>query len=164
MADKIYVARETPIVWSDTAGDLVMTLKNLAATTGVRIGAQKDFGAGSTSEWYTWRLTVQFESAPVVGQAIYIYLAWSDGAEEDGQLGAADAAGDTNSLKNMKLIDALIVTSTDAAHDMTASGICRIPTRYVSPCIHNATADNLKNTDDTSEFTLTPIPPEVQTA
>ena len=161
MANKQYIARETPIVWSDTAGDLVCTYNNLAAGA-VRVGARKDFGAGSTSEWYTWRLTVQFETAPVVGETVPIYLSWSDGTEEDGQLGAADAAGDTNSIKNMKLIGILVVTSTDAAHDMTASGICWIPTRYVSPVIHNATADNFKATNDTSEFTLTPVPPESQ--
>lgn len=161
MANKVYAARETPIVWDDSAGDLVMTLNNLAATA-LRLGARKDFGAGSTAEWFTWRLTVQFETAPVVGETVLIYLSWSDGSEEDGQLGVADAAGDANSVKNMKLIGMLVVTSTDAAHDMTASGICRIPTRYVSPCIHNNTADNLKATANTSEFTLTPIPSEVQ--
>ena len=162
MANKVYVARETPIVWTDTAGDLVMTLNNLAAAA-ARIGAQKDFGVGSTSEWYTWRMTVQFETAPVVGEVVYVYLSTSDGGEEDGQEGVADAAiGSLESLRNMKLIGCLVVTSTDAAHDMTASGICRIPTRYVCPVIHNATADNLKATNDLSELTLTPIPPEVQ--
>jgi hypothetical protein len=162
MANKVYVARETAIVWSDTAGDLVMTLNNLAAGAG-RVGAQKDWGAGSTSEWYEWRLTVQFETAPVVGETVDIYLSTSDGTEEDGQEGDADAAlGSTNSLKNMTFIGSGVVTSMDADHDMTASGICRIATRYVSPVIHNNTADNLQATNDTGEFTLTPIPPEVQ--
>lgn len=161
MANLVYAKRETPIVWKDSAGDLVITLNNLAAGA-VRVGAQKDFGAGSTAEWFTWRLTVQFETAPVVGETVPVYLSWSDGAEEDGQLGAADAAGDTNSIKNMKLIGVLVVTSTDADHDMTASGMCRIPTRYVSPCIYNKTADNLAAHNDVSEFTLTPVPPEVQ--
>lgn len=161
MADKIYVARETAVKWTDTAGDEPITLKNLAAGA-VRLGDRYDWGAGSTSEWYEWRCTVQFETAPVVGETIDIFLSTSDGAEEDGQLGVADAAGDTNSIKNMHFIGSVVVTSTDADHDMTASGICRIATRYVSPCIHNNTADNLRNDDDMSEFTLTPIPPEVQ--
>ncbi len=161
MANKDYVARETPVVWSDTAGDLVMTLNNLAADA-VRIGAQKDWGAGSTSEWYEWRLTVQFDTAPVIPESVDIYLATSDGTEEDGQVGVADAAGDTDTLRNLKFIGSLNVTSTDADHDMTASGICRITTRYVSPVIHNDTADNLQATNDTGEFTLTPIPPELQ--
>jgi hypothetical protein len=162
MANKVYVARGTPVVWSDTAGDLVMLLNNLAATTGVRVGAQKDWGAGSTSEWYEWRLTVQFETAPVVGETVNVYLSTSDGTEEDGQVGVADAAGAVNDLPNMNFIGALVVTSTDADHDMTASGICRIATRYVCPVIHNKTADNLQATNDTGEFTLTPIPPELQ--
>lgn len=158
---KQYIARETAIVWSDTAGDLVITINNLAAGA-VQVGARKDWGAGSTSEWYTWRLTVQFETDPVVGETVDIYLSTSDGTEEDGQGGAANAAGDTNMIKNMMLIGVLVVTSTDAAHDMTASGICRIPTRYASPVIYNHAADNLKAVNDTGEFTLTPIPPEMQ--
>jgi len=162
MANKVYIARETATVWSDTAGGKVMTLNNLAAGA-ARIGAQLDLGAGSTSEWYSWRLTVQFETAPVVGETVGIYLSTSDGGEEDGQEGTADAVlGSTNSLKNMHLIGILVVTSTDADHDMTASGICRIPTRYVCPVVFNNTADNLQATNDTGEFTLTPIPPEIQ--
>lgn len=162
MGSKIYVARETAIVWSDTTGDLAITLNNLAAGAG-RVGARKDFGIGSTSEWYEWRLTVQFETAPVVGETVEIYLSTSDGTEEDGQVGTADAALDSsNTLKNLKLIGILVVSSTDADHDMTTSGICRIPTRYVSPIIYNNTADNLQAANDTCEFTLTPIPPEIQ--
>jgi len=163
MANKVYIVRETPIVWSDTAGDLVITINNLAASGACRIGARKDLGAGATSEWYEWRLTVQFETAPVVGETIDIYLSTSDGTEEDGQEGAADAAlGSVNSLRNMQYIGSLVVSSVDASHDMTASGVCRIVTRYVSPVIHNNTVDNLKATNDTGEFTLTPTPPELQ--
>ena len=161
MVSKIYVARETPTVWSDSAGDLVITLNNLAAAA-VRIGAQLDLGAGSTAQDYEWRCTVQFESAPVVGETVNLFLATSDGTEEDGQMGEADAAGTANALKNCNFIGAVVVTSTDASHDMTASGTCRIATRYVSLVVQNATADNLKATNDTSEFTLTPIPPEAQ--
>ena len=161
MPNKVYIARETPTVWSDTTGDLVMLLNNLAAGAG-RVGARKDLGAGSTSEWYTWRLTVQFETAPVVGATIEIYLSTSDGTEEDGQVGTADAAIAANDRKNLLLIGILTVTSVDADHDMTASGICRIPTRYVSPAIWNATADNLQATNNTGEFTLTPTPSEIQ--
>lgn len=162
MANKVYVVRETPIVWTDAGGDLAMTLNNLA-TTAARIGAQKDFGAGSTPEWYEWRMTIQFETAPVVGETVNVYLSTTDGTEEDGQEGVANAGiADNNSLKNMRYIGSLIVTSTDADHPMTVSGICRIATRYVSPVVHNNTADNLRADNDASKFTLTPIPPEIQ--
>lgn len=161
MANKIYVARETGIKWNDAGGDLVMTLRNLGAGVG-RIGALKDWGAGSTSEWFTWRLTVQFETAPVVGEVVEVYLSWSDGSQPDGEQGVGDAAAAEDSLKNMKFIGALVVTSTDTAHDMTVSGVCRISTRYVMPVIFNNTADNLEDQEDVSEFVLTPIPPEIQ--
>lgn len=141
---------------------MALTFNNLAASAG-RVGARKDLGSGSTSEWYSWRLTVQFDTAPVVGETVEIYLSTSDGTEEDGQVGTADAAlGSSNDLANLKLIGILTVTSTDADHDMTASGICRIPTRYVSPVIYNNTADNLQATNDVSKFVLVPIPPEIQ--
>jgi hypothetical protein len=89
-------------------------------------------------------------------------LATSDGTNEDGQLGTADAAGDTNSIRNMRLIGRLVVTSTNASHDMTASGVCEIETRYVSPCIHNNTTDGLIASNDVCSFVLTPVPDEVQ--
>ena len=46
MANELYLVRGTPIVWSDTTGDLAMTLNNLVAGAG-RVGAQKDWGAGA---------------------------------------------------------------------------------------------------------------------
>ncbi len=166
MPNLVYVARETAkaVVWQDTAGDLAMTLNNLSGGGGAaRIGAQKDWGAGSTSEWYNWRLTLQFETPPVIGETVEIYLSTSDGTDPDGQEGVINAPiGNINSLKNMQHIGGLVVTSTDAAHPMTKSGVCRITTRYVSPVIHNNTADNLQATNDTGEFTLTPIPMEGQ--
>ncbi len=162
MPNKVYIARETPVVWSDTTGDLAITINNLAAGAG-RVGARKDFGAGSTSEFYSWRFTCQFETAPVVGETVDLYLSTSDGTEEDGQVGTADAALDAeDTLQNLLYLGSLVVTSTDADHDMTVSGTARIPTRYVSPVVWNDTADNLQATNDTGEFTLTPIPPEVQ--
>ncbi len=162
MANKIYTAREASTVWSDTAGNLVMTLNNLAAGVG-RVGARKDYGAGSTAKLYSWRLTVQFETEPVVPETIGIYLATSDGTEEDGQVGVADAALATeDKLRNLMFIGSLVVDVATVDIDFTASGVCEIPTRYVSPVIFNDTADNLQATNDTGEFTLTPIPGELQ--
>ncbi len=162
MANKGYIARETPVVWSDTTGDLAMTLNNLAAGAG-RVGARKDFGAGSTADEFTWRLTVQFDTAPVVGETVDVYLATSDGTEEDGQVGTANAAlSAEDKLKNLTLIGSLVVDVATVDIDFTASGVCRIPTRYVSPVIFNNTADNLQATNDTGELTLTAIPPEIQ--
>ena len=164
MSNKIYVNDETALLFADAAQtpDVQFTLQNLAAGAG-RISAVKDFTDSAHSEWFKWRLTVQFETAPVVGQALELWMATADSTTEDGEEGVADAAlGSYNSTKNMKLIGLLIVTSTDPAHDMTASGVCRIPDRYASFVLFNDTDDNIANSNTASRLTLTPIPPEIQ--
>ncbi len=161
MTVDLKTTRGTPIVWSDSGADLAMTLNNLAAGA-ARIGARKDQGAGATDEIFEVRLTVQFETAPAIGETVDVYVSTSDGTEEDGQEGVADALlGTVESLKNMNQIGSLIVTSTDAAHDMTASFVVRILTRYFSPVVYNqSVGDNLKATANTSKITFTPIIPQ----
>jgi len=162
MANKIYVARETSIAFQDSAGDVALTLNNLAATAG-RISAQHDLGAGSTALDYEIRAVIEFETQPVVGETVDIYISTSDGTDPDGQEGVADAAlGSTNSVKNMLFVGSLIVTTATVDHQMTASFMCRIPTRYFSVVVVNSTADNLQATANTSWVIVTPTPPEIQ--
>jgi hypothetical protein len=161
MANESYLVRGTPVVWTDTTGDLAITLNNLAANA-VRVGARKDWGAGAQPDEYAWRATVQFDTAPVVGETVDIFISTSDGTEEDGQVGTADAAGTTDKLRNLMFIGSVVVTSTSATTDMTASGICRIPTRYCSVVVHNNTVDALEATNNVSEVTLTPIYHQIQ--
>jgi len=162
MATKVYIAREAPVVWSDSAGDLVLTLNALGVGAG-RIGARKDLGAASTSYQYSWRFTCQFDDEPVVGETINLYLCTSDGTRPDGELGVADAAlAAEDKMKNLYHIGNLIVDVATKEIDFTSSGVCTIPTRYVSPVVWNNTVDVLENVNDVSEFTLTPIPFESQ--
>ena len=135
MATKVYIARETSTVWSDSAGDLVLTLNALGVGAG-RIGARKDLGAASTSYQYSWRFTCQFDTTPVVGEVINLYLCTSDGTRPDGELGAADAAlAAEDKIKNLHHICNLIVDVATVDIDFTSSGVCTIPTRYVSPVV-----------------------------
>ncbi len=157
------IVRGTPIVWDDSAGDLVMTLQNLAAGAG-RIGARKDLGAGATDELFEVRITVQFETQPVVGETIDVYVSTSDGTEEDGQAGSADAAVAEGLLVNMKPIGSLSVPVATVDIDMTTSFVARILTRYFSPVIFNNTVDNLQDTANTCEITFTPITYQAQDA
>lgn len=162
MANKIYIARETAITFKGSGGDVVITLNNLA--TGVaRISAQKDNGAGSKALEYEVRAVMEFETVPVVGETVDLYLVTSDGTDPDGQEGTSDAdVGDNGSLKNMTFIGSVIVTTATVDHQMTASFIIRIPTRYYSIVVHNNTADNLQATANTCWVIVTPIPYEVQ--
>ena len=161
MANKVFIARGTPVVFQESGGDAVITLLNML--TGVaRVSARYDQGAGSTSEWWEWRATFQFDTTPVLGESVDLYLALSDGTLEDGDVGTADAAVLTPVLRNLVFIGSVVVQVATATVDQRASGICRIPSRYFSLVVHNNTADSLENTANVNTITMTPIPPEIQ--
>ena len=163
MANKIYRAVETAITFRDSAGDVVISLQNLAFGAG-RVSARYDRGAGSLAQLHEVRAIVQFDTAPALGEAVEIYLFQSDGTYMDGTLGTADAALTSDKRKNGTLIGAIIVDTTATGTDIIASfQDVPISSRYYSIGIWNASAgDNLKNTANTSRVIVTPMPPEIQ--
>lgn len=166
MANKIYINQETVIIWSDagyTGEDYVMDLGGLA-TLGVRVGAQGDLGAAPRASQYGWQLVIDgFDEAPIEGEEIQIYLAFSfDGTDIDGDVGASDAVGDNSDLPNLLHLGTAVVASVAAADELIISGIVEIVSRYVSPVVKNDTADPLLSTSDAHTFKLWPIPPEIQ--
>ncbi len=167
MPTKTYIQPETAIVWTDTGGDYALDCGSLAAD-GVRVGAQGDLGtdAAGRADRYQWQLIVDgFDTAPVVGEAVHVYLSFAlDGSNTimDGDVGVSDAAGATVDLPNLLYLGSAIVQTTTAADELIISGIVDIGARYVSPVVHNDTADALLGTSDTHKFTLVPIPYESQ--
>ena len=162
MANKIYINEETSKTWTDTAGDYTMDLGSLAADA-VRVGQQGDLGAAPRADMYAWKLVIDgFDTAPVVGETVDLYLSFSDGLYEDGRVGTSDAAGSTVQLPNLLFLGAASVQTVTASDKLIISGTCQITQRYVSPVIHNNTADALLGTADSHKFILTPVPAEVQ--
>jgi hypothetical protein len=162
MANKIYINQETSKTWTDTAGDYTMDLGSLAADA-VRVGQQGDLGAAPRADMYAWKLVIDgFDTAPVVGETVDLYLSFSDGVNVDGQVGTSDAAGSTVQLPNLLFLGAASVQTATASDELIISGTCQITQRYVSPVIHNNTADALLGTSDAHKFILTPVPAEVQ--
>lgn len=158
MANKVYVAAETALTWTDSGGDKTLTLASLAAD-GVRVGAQHDFGSGSRSRLYEWRFVARFSTAPVVGETVDVYLATSDGTYVDGNVGTSDAAGSTVALPNLRPpLGCATVQTTSTTDDLVISGHVEISAQYISPVIHNNTADALSG----GRFILTPVPDEIQ--
>jgi hypothetical protein len=164
MVNKVYINEETAITWLNTGGTYALDLGTTGGDAGaVRVGARGDLGAAPRSEWYAWRMHIDgFDTAPVVGEEIDVYLALSDGTNEDGDVGTADANGATTDLPNLKYLTTLTVQTTTAGNDLNRGGVVRITERYVSPVVHNNTADKLLSTADAHKFSLTPIPPEIQ--
>jgi hypothetical protein len=162
MANKVYIAEETAKTWTDTGGDYTLDLGSLAADA-VRVGAQGDLGAAPRADQYQFKLVIDgFDTAPVVGETVDLYLAFSDGTYVDGDVGTADAAGFTADLPNLMYAGSASVQTITAGDNLIISGLVQITQRYVSPVIHNNTADALLGTSDAHKFILTPVPPEVQ--
>jgi len=166
MANKIYQAPETARVWSDAGADEDLDLGSLAAAAG-RVGSAWDRGAASRPEVYEWRLKIDgFDTAPVVGETVDVYIAESDGTLTDGPVGFSDTAdsalASVDLLKNLRFIGQAVVHSTTAGDDLVASGRIALSSRHVIPVIHNNTADALLGSSDAHQFILTPIPPEIQ--
>lgn len=162
MANQLFRAIGTPTVFRDSAGDVVITLQNLAFGAG-RVSARWDRGAGSLPRLYEWRAVVQFETAPALSEAVEIYLFDSDGTYMTGTLGTSDAALTAAKKVNGKLIGVVVVDTTSVTTDIIASGLCLINSRYISVGVWNASAgDNLENTANASRVILTPMVDEIQ--
>lgn len=165
MTSKIYINSETAKTWTDTGGDYAMDLGGLAAGS-VRVGAQGDLGAAPRAFLYDWKLIIDgFDTAPVVGEVVHLYIATAITAgntDLDGDVGSSDAAGSTVQLPNLRFLGAATVQTTTAADELVVSGQVEIYERYVSPVVYNATADALLSTSDAHKFILTPVPYEAQ--
>lgn len=162
MANLIYQNEGTILSWKDSGGDYVITLNNLAAGAG-RQGAVHDFGVAARAPRFAWRLGVEFETAPVVGEYVGIFAKTSDGTDPDNDDGTGDAAVSAeDKLKNLTQIGSLIVDEAVVDVQMAASGLVLLPHRYFQPVIWNYAADNLQATANINVFTLAPVAYEVQ--
>ena len=162
MANKIYIAPETSHTWTDTGGDDALDLGGLAAGA-VRAGDIWDRGTGSVAQWFRWRLIIDgFDTAPVVGEYIGLYVGFSDGTNHDGDLSGTDGASSTVVLPNLIPLGRATVQTTTAADEIIISGRLWFGHRAIIPVVHNNTADALLSTSDAHKFVLEAIPPEIQ--
>ncbi len=162
MANKILNVREAGITWRNTGGSELLTLTSIGSGAG-RQGARHDFTVSSIAREYEWSAFVQFATAPVLGELVYVYWKFSNGTQAGNDDGTGDiAVSAIDKLRNLPLLGAIEVDEAVADIEMTASGILTLNSRYGHPVFWNATADALTATAAEHGFTLTPIVPEVQ--
>lgn len=145
----------TPIVFTDTGGDVVFDVTGLANGVG-RISARKDLGA-VRDRAAELRCTFQGDSAMVAGAAVEIYLAWSDGTNPDGELGTADAALVTDKRLNLDRAMTLFVDQTATDTNMTASTEITLQSRYVQTGMWNASGVTSEAGAGTTKCTIIPL-------
>jgi hypothetical protein len=142
-----------------------MTLQNLAAGAG-RQGAVKDLGAGATARAnrFLLRVSVEWETAPAVGEYVQVWLKTGDGTDYDNDDGTGDIAlSSTDKLLNCKFVGHVMADEAAADIPSSASWVVTIDERYVMPILVNkSAADNLQNTANVNTVTLTPMPYEGQ--
>ena len=168
MPNKLYQQTETIISWKVTGADELLDLgSSNGAADGVEVGAYHDWGAAPQARKYMCFLDIDgFDTAPVLGQSVDIYITESEdatlwtGPEAPGD--TSRGAGDTDRLKNLKYIGSAIVRSTTAGDNLVVKKEFTSAARYWAPVIHNNTADKLLSTSDAHEFRAYPVPPEVQ--
>jgi hypothetical protein len=163
MANKVYlVADGSAITFQDSGGTVTLTLQNLAFGAG-RISARYDRGAGAKPQIAKWRAKVQFETAPIVGEAVDILLSESDGTDADGTPGTADAALTSDKRRNLEPIGRVVVDTTSVTTDIIASGTFLVTDRYFSLGVWNGSAgDNLENTANANVITVQFYAEEIQ--
>lgn len=167
MPNKVYTQEETSIEWTDTGGDAALDLGTTGGDAdGVRAGTEYDLGAAPRADRFRWKLVIDgFDDAPVVGETVDVYLAFSEDATQatrDGDLSGTDGDSSTVVLPNLLFLGSAVVQTITAGNELIVSGEVSILAQYVTPVVHNNTADKLLSTSDAHKFILTPCPPEVQ--
>lgn len=162
----VYQKAGTAITWTDSGGDLALTLNALAAGAG-RQGAQKDWGVLTAPRptRYHIRVTVQFNTQPVLGETVDVYWKSGDGTDYDNDDGTGNIAlSSTDKLKNLTYLGSVIVDQQTLNIDMGFQTTFEDFNRYGMPVIHNNTADALENTANTGQVVVTPIFDDIQAA
>lgn len=164
MANLIYTQPEAALEWSSTATN-TLVVTSLATGAGTQ-GDRHDFGALTAhSPTYKWTFGTKFETAPVLGERIHLYLkTWDEslsyGDNDDGATATAVSAEDK--LRNLQPIGFVEVDEASVSAIIVGSGLVEIRSRAVHPVIWNATADALGATATEHVFLLQPWPDEVQ--
>lgn len=162
MANKLYTARETVITFKASGGTVLFTPTSLATAAG-RYSTQWDRGAGSVPDRYVFHARTKIAVAPVVGTILTVYLGFSDGTDNDGELGTTDAAlPAADRRRNLTPIGCIVADEASTTRVMKTSGIIEILARFVTLTWYNEFGQALSATAGDHVTTFEPVPPELQ--
>ena len=165
MANKVYVARETTVVFGSEVGDDVAWSTESITDTNGRQSALHDFGASSMSRIYEYRFHTQAQATPTLGEPCELYMKTalvSDG-HPDNDDGTGDAAvSSSDKLKNLKFLIPALCDEAAANIEFVASGILQLLAREVAFVFLNNLGATITTDDTETKLHLTPAPPEVQ--
>jgi len=105
---------------------------------------------------------LQATHTAVLGTAIEVYLATSDGTDIDGTVGAADAALTTDKRNNLQFVGCVFVDVVAGDAKLTGTFTVYLYERYVSVAVWNATADHFQDDANACYITVTPYPDDIE--
>ncbi len=164
---RIQVNTADTVKWVGSGGDELLTLTSLGAGAG-RNGALHDWGASPRSYRYWFKMVIEWDSAPALGEVVRLYI------REAGIEGSAtnptndDGTGDVAVSAEVKLSNLMhvgtLLADEAAANIVTAiEGSLESGARFFAPTVWNGSAaDVLDNVATTSFVEITPIPFEVE--
>ncbi len=161
LTQSIYQKFGTSVVFANTGGNVVMTMKNIATGAG-RISAQKDWGATPQPGWYKWEATMLPTSSPTLGLSwrIYAFCSYASATAIDTATTDTALTAETQLSNFTKLGD--VYVSVSGAGPFYNSGVVFLPGRYMNLGWWNASGVNTANTDTTTTITMTPLFPNQQ--
>lgn len=158
--NKIYQTPGTAVVFKNTGGDVVLTLKNIGNGAG-RISAQWDRGAGALPVRLKVEVALKYGSAVTVGLGSRIYAYGTQtSANVDVSTSDADLGAETQ-VDNFAPVG-INIASLNAVGPFHSSHIIEVYGRYVSFAVWNASGQTLDNADGTSYITVIPFPDDIQ--
>lgn len=131
----------TALTWKDSGGDYAITMSSLAAVSG-RIGARGDLGAWPRAPRWRWYLETAWAANPVANETLDFFLAlWDTDAPASpwAQVAATDSALTATQRQNLKFVGSAVAEAAGTGV-CSGGGIIRIPARYISPVLYNASA------------------------
>ncbi len=167
MANKLYSAQETAIVFGSEGGDDVDWSTESIADNAGRQSDTHSFAAASRADRFLLEFWTQFQATPVVGDTLRLYI------KEYGNEGTADhptnddGAGDAavsaeDKLHNLKLVQLLVVDEAAANIEMGVKVEVSILVRHFALVLWNASGAAITTDVAETKARLTPMPPELQ--
>lgn len=164
MAYKVYLQRESEIVFKSSGGTVAFTPTSVANGAG-HISAQYDVGVAPKPRLFRWRAKTALAATPTLGNLIRVYLSCADDTSDlDGNASTSDAAYNTqDKLRNLQQIGNIIIdVAGTGAQKGSSLGSIEIASRYVSVVWWNAGGSALSSTASDHQFVLIPLPDEIQ--
>ncbi|MHA2066388.1 MAG: hypothetical protein ACXABY_18610 [Candidatus Thorarchaeota archaeon] len=167
MANKVYINPETKVRWTDFTGDETFYLSLVGAGAG-RNGDIHDWGAAPRAGRYHFKFVVEFDTPPVVGETVRLYIreagldsTVTDPTNDDGPNDTPLSSEDK--LRNLMHVGTVVADIASANVVTSIEGTFETDARWFGPVVFNDSAgDALDTTEDVSYVDIWPVPDELQ--